>query len=71
MATAAGQLASGREGEGRSGGHECKQNILELKSQWLEGQEAGGLAPRDPGTARPLSSVELFTPAAPAYPGGF
>lgn len=69
------QLASwplgGRAGEGRSGAHKWKQNILELKSQWLEDQEAGGLAPRDPGTARPLSSVELFTPGAPAYPGGF
>lgn len=28
--------------------HEWKQNILELKSQWLEVEEARGLAPRDP-----------------------
>lgn len=48
------------------GGHEWKQNVLELKSQWLEDEEASGLAPRGPGTARPLSSVELFAPAAPA-----
>lgn len=28
--------------------HKWKQNILELKSQWLEDQEASGPAPRDP-----------------------
>lgn len=32
-------------------GHEGKQNVLELKSQWLEGQEASRLASGDPETA--------------------
>lgn len=31
--------------------HEGKQNILELKSQRLEGQEASSLAPGEPGAA--------------------
>lgn len=49
MARAAGQPGLWEEGRGTLRDHEWKQNILELKSQWLEDQEASGPAPRDPG----------------------
>lgn len=48
MAAAAGQLASGRKRGAWGGEHKWKQNILELKSQWLEDQEAGGAGSQGP-----------------------
>lgn len=43
------QLASWPlEEEGCLGGHKWKQNVLELKSQWLEDQEAGGAGSQGP-----------------------
>lgn len=62
LAAAAGRAslwAEGRRERGGAGwgvgGHKWKQNVLELKSQWLEDQEASRRASGDPGPAGPLS----------------